>query len=295
MDWKKLANKILYPPVWLMIVLTVFSAVGVPLALIKLGSESPVSYVVYVVAFYTLSVVCIFLWRVLPKRYRAIKQRISAHPLGNRYLTDEVFRADVSLYASLVINLLYVGINVLSYVLYRSMWFIVLAVYYSILAVMRFLLSRYAGKKRTVKDLTAQLKSVRLCSFILLTLNFCLSGAVLMILYQNKGFEYSGILIYVMAAYTFYITVHAVWDLIKYRSHPSPVMTMSKVVALSAALVSMLSLETAMFSQFGQDMAAGDKRLMIALTGAGVSIVVVVMSVLMIIKTTGEIKKSRGN
>lgn len=116
-----------------------------------------------------------------------------------------------------------------------------------------------------------------------------------MILYQNKGFKYQGILIYVMAMYTFYMTTHAIVDLVKYRRYKSPVMTMSKVVTLSAALVSMLSLETAMFSQFGKDMSPKDQWLMIVLTGAGVSITVITMSLYMIIKSTKEIKKEVNN
>lgn len=124
--------------------------------------------------------------------------------------------------------------------------------------------------------------------------NFVLSGAVLMILYQNKGFEYHGILIYAMATYTFYITTSAIVNLVKYRKYNSPVMTMTKVIALSASLVSMLSLKTAMFAQFGQDMLPEDKWLMIALTGAGVSVTVITMSVYIIVKSYKEIKQSRG-
>ena len=57
----------------------------------------------------------------------------------------------------------------------------------------------------------------------------------------------------------------------------------------------MLALETAMFSQFGGDMAPENQWLMIALTGAGVSIVVIVMSVYMIVKTAQEIKEIERN
>ena len=57
----------------------------------------------------------------------------------------------------------------------------------------------------------------------------------------------------------------------------------------------MLSLETAMFSQFGQEMAPENQRLMIMLTGAGVSITVVTMSVYMMVKSIKEIKQMRSN
>lgn len=291
MDWKKIGKKLLFPPIWLMVVLTVLSAVALVLVFVKGLEESPMAYGVYVLSFYTLSVVCVFFAMVLPKRYKEIRQKIYDHPLGNRYMTDVVFRTHMSLYLSLGINLLYVGVNVLSFVLNRSMWFVVLAGYYMILAVMRFLLVRYVRKTGIGKDRLGELKNARLCAFILLTVNFVLSGAVLMILYQNRGFRYHGILIYVMAAYTFYITTNAIINLVKYRKYNSPVMMTTKVIALSAALVSMLSLETAMFSQFGQDMTPENKWLMIALTGAGVSVTVVTMSLYMIVRSAKEIKK----
>lgn len=291
MDWKKIGKKLLFPPIWSMIVLTVFSAIALAWVFMNGQEESPISYVIYVLAFYTLTVLCVFFSMVLPGRYRQIRQKIYDNPIGHKYMADIVFRTHVSLYSSLGINILYVGVNILSFFLYRSMWFVVLAIYYSILAIMRFLLVRYVRKAGIGKDRLGELKRSRLCAMILLTVNFALSGAVLMILYQNKGFEYHGVLIYVMAAYTFYITTHAIIDLIKYRKYNSPIMTTTKVIALSAALVSMLSLETAMFSQFGADMAPENKWLMIALTGAGVSVTVVTMSIYMIVKSVKEIRK----
>lgn len=291
MDWKNFGKRLLFPPIWLMILLAVLSAAALPLIFVKRLEQSPVAYAVYVVAFYALTVVCAFFSVVLPKRYKAIKQRVYDHPIGHRYMTDAAFRTHVSLYVSLGINLLYVGMNVFSGVLYRSAWFGILAGYYMILAVMRFLLLRYVRRVGIGRDRTGELKSTMLCSAILLTVNFVLTGAVMMILYQNRGFHYHGMLIYVMAAYTFYITTHTIIDLVKYRKLGSPVMTTAKVIALSAALVSMLSLETAMLSQFGQDMAPENKWLMIALTGAGVSGTVVTMSVYMIVRSYKEIKK----
>lgn len=294
MEWKIVGKKLLFPPVWVIAVLSVISATTLVFVFTKGISESLIAYVSYVVAFYTLSVVCIFFLIVFPKQYKAIKQKVYKNPFGKRYMTDAAFRTQISLYSSFSMNLLYVGVNALSYVLYHSMWFVCLAVYYIILAGMRFLLVRYAKGNGFGKNRMGELKRTVSCSYILLTINFALSGAVLMILYQNKGYEYHGILIYVMALYNFYITTNAIVNLVKYRKYKSPVMTMAKVITLSAALVSMLTLETAMFAQFGQDMSPENKWLMIALTGAGVSIIVVAMSIYMIMKSTKEIKKLRG-
>lgn len=62
---------------------------------------------------------------------------------------------------------------------------------------------------------------------------------------------------------------------------------------MASALVSMLSLETAMFAEFGADMSASSRRLMIALTGAGISIIVIMMAVVLIVNATKEIRKIR--
>lgn len=284
--WKKL----LFPPLWLILLLTAVSAAALTAVFLKGWMESPIAYGIYVLSFYTLCVLSLFFIKVLPGRWKGLNAKAHTNPIIHRYLTDAAFKTHISLYASLGVNLLYVGLNILSWFLYRSMWFVVLAGYYTILAVMRFLLLRYVRVTAIGQNRLGELNRSRLCSCILLLLNFVLSGAVLMILYQNKGYNYHGILIYVMALYTFYITTHAIIGLVRYRKYKSPVMTTARIIALSAALVSMLNLETAMFAQFGADMTPENQRIFIVLTGAGVSIAVITLSVLLIVKATKEIK-----
>ena len=294
MDWKKIGKRLLFPPVWVMAVLTVFSAVMLTIVFVKGWTENPVAYAVYVLAFYTLCVVSASCAVVLPKQYKQVKQKIYENPLGNRYMTDRAFRTKISLYTSLGINLAYVGINLLSWYLNRSWWFVTLACYYAILSAMRFLLVRYVRRNEIGSSVFGEWKRARVCAFILLLVNLSLSGAVLMILYQNRGYRYNGMMIYVMAGYTFYITIHAIVDMVKYRKLGSPVMSTAKIISLCAALVSMLSLETAMFSQFGGEMSAQNQYIMIAATGGGISVIVVTLSVLLITHATREIRKLAG-
>lgn len=291
MGWRKTGKRIFFPPVWLMLLLVLFSAAGLIWVFLNGMEEHPAAYGIYATAFYTLIVVTIYSILVLPKKYRAVKQRILSNPLGNRYLNDRAFRTHITLYISLGVNLIYVGLNVFFWHLYRSWWFVTLAVYYVILSLMRFLLVRYFRKTGIGSSLKGEWRRARSCAYILLLINLSLSGAVLMILYQNRGVEYPGVLIYVAALYTFYSTIHAIVDIIRYRKLGSPVLSAVKVVSLSVALVSMLSLETAMFAQFGGDMAVQDQQLMIMLTGAGVSTVVVILSLRMILRANKEIRR----
>lgn len=290
MNWKKW----LFPPVWVLLLLTAASAAGL-IWVFTTGIETSLwAIAIYVLAFYTLTVVCVFCVLVLPKTYKQLRKRIYSHPLGNRYLTDRIFRAKVSLYLSLGVNLLYALLNLLSWRLLGSWWFVCLCVYYCILSGMRFLLAGYIHRHNIENDVSEERRRARICGWILLLLNLFLTGAVLMILYQGKGFAYEGILIYVMALYTFYQTTHAIIDMVKYRNSQSPVLSTTKTVSLAAAAVSMLNLETAMFASFGADMAQKDKNLMIILTGAGVSVCVIGLSVRLILKYAKTPRKQKG-
>lgn len=291
MDWKKLGKKLLFPPIWLMMLLTIISAAMLTFVFVKGLEQSFFAYAAYILSFYTLSTVIVFGVLVLPKQYKEIRRKIFGNPLGNRFLTDRVFRTKISLYVSLCISLLYVAINLLIWNFIHSWWFLVLAIYYVIMAIMRFLLVRYVRKNQIGGSILAEWKRSRLCAYILLLVNLSLSGAVLMILYRNRGYDYPGILIYVMALYTFYTTIHAIVDIVRYRKLGSPVMSTAKIVSLSGALVSMLNLETAMFAQFGGDMPQEQQRIFIILTGAGVSITVLTLSVILIVNANKEIRR----
>lgn len=291
MQWKEIGKKLLFPPVWLLVILTVLSAVLLSLVFVKGWEQTVLAYGVYVLSFYTLCAGCLFFIKVWPKYRLSLKQRIKANPFARRYLSDAAYRARISLHTSLGVSVLYVVIQLLFWYFNRSWWFVILAAYYTVLATMRYLLLGYVRKNTIGTRLVQEWKRARLCACILLLINLCLSAAVLMILYQNKGFAYPGITVYVMALFTFYSTIYAAVDLIKHRKGSSPVLSAKKTVDLSAAVVSLLNLETAMFAQFGGEMSLEHQHLFIILTGAGVSVTVVTLSVLLIVKATKEIRR----
>ena len=290
-DWKEIGKKLLFPPIWIIVLLTVTCTVALVEIFINGWEMSPLAYVSYVLSFYTLTVICIVCWKVLPGFYKSVKGKMHENKYIHRYMTDAVFKSNVGLYRSLAINVIYVVVNAVSGYIYQTYWFGIFAVYYAIVATMRFLLVRYVMKNPIGDNHLGELKRARLCGYILMTVNLALSGAVLMMVFFNRGFQYQGFLIYVIALYTFYITVTAVIDMVKYRKYKSPILSITKVIKMASALFSMLFLETAMFAQFGADTPPEVKRLMIMLTGAGISIVVVSMAIYMIVQTTKEIKK----
>ena len=294
-DKKRNYIKLLFPPIWLTVVLTVISAVSLIAVFVKRWEETPIAYVIYVLSFYTLIVVSIACATVFPGYYKKIKNKIYSNQFGNRYMTDPVFKTHINLYRSLFFNLLYAALNLFFGIYFSTAWFTLFAAYYTIMAVMRFLLLRYVHKEGIGKNYLKELKRSELCAYILMTVNISLSGAVLMMVYFDRGFEYYGFLIYVVAMYTFYITTAAIVGMFKYRKYKSPVMSMTKIINLASALMSMLALETAMFSQFGGETSPQVRRLMIILTGAGISIIVLTISIYTIRRSRNILKRSKNN
>lgn len=291
--WKMIYKKLLFPPTWLILILIIFSTASLITVFVKSWEETIISYIVYMLSAYTLTVLCIYLIKILPKQYKAIKKAVYINPLGKQYMTDANFRVTVSLYISLLINLAYSALKLTSGIIYSSLWLGAVAVYYILLSLLRFILLRYMKTGKGKQDILQEYKRYRLCGMIMLVLNLSLTGIVFQMVWQNKGYSYPGILIFVAATYTFYTVTVSIIDLIKYSKYKSPVLSAAKAIRFAAALVSLLSLETAMLVQFGDD--ENYRRLMTALTGSGVCIIVLGMSIYMISKSNKEIKNLKAN
>ncbi len=285
--FRKILHRLLHPGA-AVVILSVLAGAGLLVyAFVFAGDDNPVTYLSYVVSAYALLVLCFNLIPLLGKANRRVRQNRYVH----QYLEDASFKMKVSLYTLLIINLLYAGVNAFSGIYYRSPWFGSLTAYYILLSVMRFSLVRYARHHEFGENKTAQWKRYRLCGLLLVLMNVALAGVVILVIRQNRGFEYAGLLIYVMAAYTFTITAMAVVNLVRYRKYHSPVMSAARVLNLVTALVSMLSLETAMLTQFGGNDSPLFRRTMLATTGGAVCVLVVAVGAFMITRSTRQLKR----
>ena len=290
--FKRILRKLLFPGAAVVLVSIPVAAVLLVYVLTGGREVSPIAYPVYVFSAYALTIVCAWIAKNAGSARREVEAAIHQNQLVYRYLTDVSFKTHVSLYLSLGLNLLYAAMKLFYGVYYRSVWFGTLAVYYIMLALMRFLLLHQVNRTGFGADLVRELKRYRLCGMILMLMNIALSGVVILVVHKNEGFEYAGYLIYVMAMYAFYSVITAVINLVKYRQFRSLVMSASKAIKLAATLVSMLSLETAMIAQFGkEDNAELFRQLMTGTTGGGVCVIVLGMAVYMIVSATKRLNE----
>lgn len=297
---KKLLHTLFVPPAWVMLSIAIpgFAALIIVFAC---GMKNTwLAYVSYAATAYATAVICLRLPAMLRRirihlRDCPLARRISASSWSMRYHEDMAYRAEVSLYASLVISLLYAIIKLISGILFHSIWFGALAGYYLLLVGLRFVLLDCVSRCRKRPNPLSEWKRYRLCGGMLLMMNQALTVMVALMVYRSNGFVYPGSLIYLMAMYTFYTVFSAVRNLLLFRRAGSPALAASRAVTLVTALVSVLSLETAMISQFGDSGNASFRQLMTGVTGCVVCLTVLVMAIYMMIHATGRIRALRAD
>lgn len=287
--FKKTALKLLYPHPLITVVLIVVSIIGLIYVFSNNIEENIVTVPVYVLSFYTLIIAML---RAVPA-LKSVKNGLHTNKHTSKYLSEADLRARISMQTGTVINISFAVFKLAAGVYYNSPWFIAVGIYYAVLSIIRFILIRRDKKstKLTDNQLLHQWKSYRLCGCLLLVLNLTMSGMVFQIIYQNKAFSYPGFIIYAIAAYTFYRLTVAIIRLIK-NKQSNPVLLSAKALDLSISLMSLFSLQTAMFTSFGTSTDEATRRLMNSITGGTVCLAVVCIAVIMTLKATKKIKDS---
>lgn len=200
---------------------------------------------------------------------------------------------NMTLYGTLIWNTAYAVFQLGIGFWHRSFWFFSLAAYYLSLAIMRFWLVQYTRTHKPGEDMITELKKYRACGCVFLGVNMVLTLMMFFMIYWNRTFHHSEITTIAMAAYTFASFTMAIISLVRYRKYKSPIYSASRIISLAAASVSIITLESTMLNTFGSADNVFFRQLMLALTGAVVSVCIMVMAIVMIISATKELKKIR--
>lgn len=243
------------------------------------------AYISYGLSAYALIIFSIWFYKVCQFSNHCIK----SSKIYNLYEKNSLLVTKGTLYTSLSINLIYGVFELITGIWYKSWWFITLAVYYLLLCLIKISLVKNIKEKYS-DNLKNEYKKLKETGIILLLLNFILIGMVILIVHQNKQINYNGFMIYVVALYDFYLIISAIVNVCKYRKNHNPILIASKCVNLTVAMISMISLEVAMVSQFGGD-DASFKLVMTGSMGFAICIINTVMSIYMIVKSNKKLKQ----
>ena len=230
---------------------------------------------VYVLAAALLTLTCVCLYKDLRSGIVGrILSEVKKNPLGERFFADYTFRTLMTATPSFLINVVYTIYNGVLGIMNQSVWFITMAVYYSLLGLMRYRAVSAGRKISRMEDPQQverkQLSVIRTDGILLMVLNLALCGVVLLTIAQETAKAYSEIMVISIAAYTFYKITMAV---IKVRKMQSPILIAIRNIGAADALVSMLTLQATMLASF-KETSSLDANRMNGITGLAVCILI---------------------
>ena len=288
--YKRLAKKLMFPH-WIVVTLLVIISSAL-LIYVFVGNNivDMVKYSLYFISAYTLMVVC----ARIPEIFRWIVSLKETNRYVRMYMSDPKLRVRISLFGSVSLNILYAFMQLVSGVYFKASWFYALAAYYFLLIAIRLFLLRNTSRVSVPgKNLIQEFKRYRFCGVLLLLMNQAFAIIVFFIVRQSHGFEHSYIHTILMAAYTLIAMVVAVVNVVRYRRYESPLMSAAKAISLASAVVSVLSLETAILGTFSHEKDLATRKVVTASTGAVICVFVLLMAVCMIVHASKEIKVLR--
>lgn len=269
-----------------------------------LSDTHPFSYVSYILSAYALTVLCANFPRTKKRCSELIhgdevkiivsfRRMMGRHKYTSMYLDDIEFRERISLYSSLAVNMFYAVFKCATGVIFHSVWFWAIGIYYVMLSVIRFTLLRNVRitckKEHSVERKIYEYKSAKLCGILMLALNIAMGGMIVQMIWQNHHYEYKGYIIYISAFYAFFYLINAIVKVVKFSKQDNPILSAAKMLALAGALMSMFALQTAMFSSFGGN--EEFQRLMNTITGGMVCFIVMGMAIFLIVRANIRLKR----
>ena len=281
----KKIKKWLFPSLFKIIVCLFVTIIGLLFIFTNGYSETTFAYIFYSFSFYSLLIFILYFY----KNYNNIKNKFIISKLFNtafiqNYQNDLTYRKQVSLIVSLVMNLFYVIFKGGIGIYYKSLWEMVIAIYYGVLSIIRLNLLRVFHKTNLMDNdfeikKSQMINSIR-TGYLMIVLNLAMSGMVIQMIYENKSYEYPGWIIYGSATYTFYSLIHVVVNAFRFRKIDQPLINTSTLVSLVSTFMSLLALQTGMISTFGSS--AFFQRIMNTITSTFVMIFELMIAIYMI-------------
>lgn len=277
--------------------ITILLTIGIVLDLVLAWADIPalIKYAVYLLAGLCLAVSCCYL--ITDIKYiiqEKIKPFIYNYEISRHLADDYHFRSIIFSYPSLGICTIFAILNAGIAFYSRSYWHLTLAVYYFMLSLMRvrvILADKYGDdRKQKTKAEQRAWKAYKNCGILLILMDIALAGMVAMMQISTRGKTYPGFFIYAVAAYTFYKITRAIVHIVKANRTKSPTLMALRSIGYADALVSLLSLQIALFASFSSGNEAL-QNIMNLCTGIGICLLTLGIGIGMLITSRQKTNK----
>ncbi len=206
------------------------------------------------------------------------------------------YRTLLLTFFSIILNVGYIVFDIVMAVLAESVWYGSLALYYFLLGFLRTMAvwsERRVGKKfgrEPEKYKEAQLKNFGFCGILLLVLSLAMTIPVFLMVNREAPERYNTLTAVVFALYTFTRFCMAIVNLVRARKRKSLFLRSLRNISLSNALMSLVSLASALIATFSDDGGASMAPVNAA-TGFAVCLISIGIGICMIFYATGNLSK----
>lgn len=288
--WKKRVMRLLFPPAAVVALLALASAAALIHGFLSLPEHDWRRIASYVLSFYALLILCLRIPAMLA-RIRSFRQE---NRFYLRYRSDVRLRMNLSLWTACICNAAYAALQLALGISHRSAWFYAMAGYYCLLAMLRLMLGSHVRAYAPGDRMRSEWRKYRLCGAGLLAMNLALTVFSLYFVLHLRELRHHEITVIAMSAYTFGALALAIVNVIRYRCYESPACSAAKALSLASAAVSMLSLEDAMLTTFGDAAQQPFRQIMLAASAAAVAALIIAMALYMIFRATASLKALPG-
>lgn len=250
------------------------------------NTESFFCYIMYVISALSLTYFVYIIVYFAPKIKHNAINLLKKYKFTSELLKSYGYRSVVFAIWSFIINIAFAVVQAVFAILSHSVWYWALAIYYTAISLIRGGLVVVSRKKKRPEIDKA--KSYRNCGIYLLFLNLSLVAAIVQMVLANQSFKYAGIMIYIMATYTFYKLGLSIYHLIKAKKQNDFTIQSIKNISFADALVSLLALQTALLQAFSQDYIP---YLPNSLSGGAFSMIIIALGIYMIVRGNSTINQ----
>ena len=167
----------------------------------------------------------------------------------DRIKKDTHFRIKSFLSFSFIVNIAYAIFQFVISLVYSSRWFFVMSIYYALLSISRIVVFVQLNPN---KDKRVKILTMRASGYFLLLINLVVSTMMFILTNGNNFVKHHEITVIALATYTFWSLSMAIVSSVKHIKQKNYLYSCAKIIALTSASVSLVTLTNTMLITFGE-------------------------------------------
>ena len=287
--WKRVWKDILSPTKVELIVFYILFLFMLPTTII---------WVILNLSFSVLQIICIVtsslfvlyfgytIYLLYPKVKTKLKNFIDKHNIVKIIVRNYDTKTIAFAICSLTVNVCYVILQFVLGALSNSAWYVTIASFYLILIILKLIVIYSSIRQKN--ETQTELKVYRNTGIFINFLTLALSAIIVLIYSTDMSFEYAGVMIYAVAAYTFYKITMSIIQLFKAKKQDNLYVQAIRNVNLVSALYSIFVLQVALLQAFSPELNKGFAN---GATGFGIALIILSISISMLVRYVKLSKK----